>query len=380
MAAACLHVRPVHSCLLLIKCDGLHIITGTLASTLPGATTGGPLARRPAVVYCAGLWGWSCSHPLKRKHPKTIQYNVFFYYLLYFLRGAQNISVAFPPCIKAAACFAITWLFKCKAPLNPCGSSSTNRVRRDVRIFAFSSLPVYQIPTFWPQSGGRANWYGGGSRRRRRRFWRTPCVAIPATRLKMFSGRRIWAPWRTQQLLTGGILHHSVPSDLALTYLLLSLSPQFLFALRHLFVPCLLIWSTRCAAPSAFDIHPVHPPFRPPKKKKKKSSKMRCKVLPQVLWWDVKQCQSYGVIFSTCKSQRSLCPLGIVQGRRRQTRRKYPINLQDISCEAPFRTGDDVTLGASMSKCHDKLLHIIPCFYLMIALCVWVVPFYPDGD
>lgn len=108
---------------------------------------------------------------------------------------------------------------------------------------------------------------------------------------------------------------------------------------------------------------------------------MRCKCVwvsaaPRVLWWDGERRQNYGVIFSVCKSQQSLYPLGIVKGRRRQTQRKYPINLQDISCEAPFRTGDDVTLGASMSKCHDKLLHINPCFYLMIALFVWVVPFF----
>lgn len=81
----------------------------------------------------------------------------FFIYCI-FLRGAQNIAAAFPPRIKAAACFAITWLFKCKAALNPCGSSSTNRVRRNVRISAFSSLPVSQIPTFWPQSGGCQLW------------------------------------------------------------------------------------------------------------------------------------------------------------------------------------------------------------------------------
>lgn len=72
----------------------------------------------------------------------------------------------------------------------------------------------------------------------------------------------------------------------------------------------------------------------------------------------------------------SLYPLGIVKGkqqRQRQTWRKYPINLQDISCKAPVHTANDVTLCASMSKCHDKLLHIIQCFYLMIALCVGCV-------
>lgn len=80
--------------------------------------------------------------------------------------------------------------------------------------------------------------------------------------------------------------------------------------------------------------------------------------------------------FVLCTNLNSLYPLGIVKGRQRrqrQTRRKYPINLQDISCEAPFHTANDVTLCASMSKCHDKLLHIIQCFYLMIALCVGCV-------
>lgn len=78
--------------------------------------------------------------------------------------------------------------------------------------------------------------------------------------------------------------------------------------------------------------------------------------------------------FVLCTNLNSLYPLGIVKGsqkRQRQTWRKYPINLQDISCEAPVRTANDVTLCASMSKCHNKLLHIIQCFYLMmIALCV----------
>lgn len=49
-AASRLDVRPVQSCLFLMKCDVLHIISGTLASTVPGVTTGGPLARCPAVV------------------------------------------------------------------------------------------------------------------------------------------------------------------------------------------------------------------------------------------------------------------------------------------------------------------------------------------
>lgn len=80
--------------------------------------------------------------------------------------------------------------------------------------------------------------------------------------------------------------------------------------------------------------------------------------------------------FVLCTNLNSLYPFGIVKGRQqrqRQTWRKYPINLQDISCKASFHTANDVTLCASMSKCHNKLLHIIQCFYLMIALCVGCV-------
>lgn len=80
--------------------------------------------------------------------------------------------------------------------------------------------------------------------------------------------------------------------------------------------------------------------------------------------------------FVLCTNLNSLYPLGIVKGRQqrqRQTWRKYPINLQDISCKASFHTANDVTLCASMSKCHNKLLHIIQCFYLMMALCVGCV-------
>lgn len=80
--------------------------------------------------------------------------------------------------------------------------------------------------------------------------------------------------------------------------------------------------------------------------------------------------------FVLCTNLNSLYPLGIVKARQqwqRQTWRKYPINLQDISCEASSHTANDVTLCASMSKCHNKLLHIIQCFYLMIALCVGCV-------
>lgn len=78
--------------------------------------------------------------------------------------------------------------------------------------------------------------------------------------------------------------------------------------------------------------------------------------------------------FARCTNLNSLYPLGIVKGRQqRQTWRKYPIHLQDISCKAPVHTANDVTLCASMSKCHNKLLHIIQCFYLMIALCVGCV-------
>ena len=80
--------------------------------------------------------------------------------------------------------------------------------------------------------------------------------------------------------------------------------------------------------------------------------------------------------FALRTNLNSLYPLGIVKGRQqrqRQTRRKYPIHLQDISCKAPVHTANDVTLYASMSKCHNKLLHIIQCFYLMIVLCVGCV-------
>lgn len=147
-----------------------------------------------------------------------------------------------------------------------------------------------------------------------------------------------------------------------------SLSPQFLFPLRHLSVPCLLIRSARRAAPSAFDIRPLHSPFKASRKKKCCTSES---VPPRVS----------SVVRRTAPERRRdspwranppqpIRPVGIVQARRRQTRGKYAINLQDISCEAPIRTASDVTLGASMSKCHDKLLHIIPCFYLMTALCV----------
>lgn len=77
--------------------------------------------------------------------------------------------------------------------------------------------------------------------------------------------------------------------------------------------------------------------------------------------------------FVLCTNLNSLYPLGIVKGRQRQTWRKSPINLRDISCKAAVHTANDVTLCASMSKCHNKLLHIIQCFYQMIALCVGCV-------
>lgn len=105
MADACLHAQPVQSCLLLIKCDGLHIITGTLASTLPGATTGGPLARRPAVFDCRTL-GLILLLPQRENIHRL--FNITFFIYCVFLRGAENITVVFPPRIKAAACFAIT--------------------------------------------------------------------------------------------------------------------------------------------------------------------------------------------------------------------------------------------------------------------------------
>lgn len=78
--------------------------------------------------------------------------------------------------------------------------------------------------------------------------------------------------------------------------------------------------------------------------------------------------------FVLCTILNTLYPLGIVKGRQqrqRQSWRKYPINLQDISCKALFHTANDVTLCAS--TCHTKLPHSIQCVYLMIALCVGCV-------
>lgn len=66
--------------------------------------------------------------------------------------------------------------------------------------------------------------------------------------------------------------------------------------------------------------------------------------------------------FALCTNLNRLYPLGIVKGRQKCRDRhggKYPINLQDISCRASVHTTNDVTLCASMSKCHNKLLHII---------------------
>lgn len=79
-----------------------------------------------------------------------------------------------------------------------------------------------------------------------------------------------------------------------------------------------------------------------------------------------------------CSKRKSQYPLGVVKGSQqrltwRKTWRKYPINLQDISCKAPVQTANDATLCANMSKCHSKLLHMIQYFYLMIMLCVGCV-------
>lgn len=71
-------------------------------------------------------------------------------------------------------------------------------------------------------------------------------------------------------------------------------------------------------------------------------------------WMFVKQYENNSMICSELKSQY---PLGIVKGtqqRLRVTWRKYPINLQDISCKAPVHSANDVSLCARMSKCHNK--------------------------
>lgn len=120
------------------------------------------------------------------------------------------------------------------------------------------------------------------------------------------------------------------------------------------------------------DIHSPHSPFT------LRNRRTICKsesIQPAFLV-GCQAAQENTVWFVLCTNLNSLYPLGIVKGglqRQTQTWRKYPINLQDISREAPFHAANDVTFCASMSKCHNKLLHIIPCFYLMLALCVGCV-------
>lgn len=63
------------------------------------------------------------------------------------------------------------------------------------------------------------------------------------------------------------------------------------------------------------------------------------------------------------KAVRTLLAL-LSEGR--QTWRKYPINFQDISSEAASHPASELTLAASMSKCHYKRLHISQGFYLMV--------------
>lgn len=309
------------------------------------------------------------SLPRKRKRPK------FFLIHCAFTEELGTLQSHFRLALKQRRVFAIPWLFKCKAPLNPRASSSVNRVCRDVRTFALASRPASRVSNFLAPVRGSPTL--NPAKDRFRFGWRHVLLFLP----------RVWRCFLADgserrgahdNFSPGGFSTILSPSDVALTYLLLSFSPQFLSPLRHLFAPRLLIWSASCAAPSAFDIHPLQPSVWASRRNNVRNE-MRTRLSqrrPRLCGGNGERRQNCAAILSACKSRPSLCPIGIVKGRRRQTWRKYPINLQDISREAPFRTGADVTLGASMSKHHDKLLHIISCFYLMIALCVWVVPFF----
>lgn len=89
-----------------------------------------------------------------------------------------------------------------------------------------------------------------------------------------------------------------------------SLSPRFLFPLRHLSVPCLLIRSARRAAPSAFDIRPLHSPFKASRKKKKKKEMQahlsQCRL--GSLRWYAERRQDDGAIRPACKSTTAYTP------------------------------------------------------------------------
>ena len=188
-----------------------------------------------------------------------------------------------------------------------------------------------------------------------------------------------------QQLFTGGILSHSLSlvrgAFSFLLHYLLSIFPDpvfssvfffFFTSQHHLSVLCLLNRFAHSRRPLP-QLHPWHFPFSLQNRRMIcKTESIRGEFLDVCQTMLEQQHELFCAQISTVYTLLALVRDGS-RGRGRETRRKYPINLQDISCEAPVHTANDVTLCACMSKCHNKLLHISQCFYLMMALCVGCV-------
>lgn len=148
---------------------------------------------------CSTSLEWTYTLPASLlRLPIQQDYSFFFNVLRFFSQKLGTLQSHFRSC---------TSLIKSKAPLNP-RASSNNRVCCDVSFSPFLFPPNFKLSD---PSRRFAFALTLNPTKDRLSFWVAPCVAIPATCLKMFSGRRIWEPWRAQQLLTGGILHRSFP-------------------------------------------------------------------------------------------------------------------------------------------------------------------------